>query len=409
VLIVGSILAEETEGAIETAYRIRPGLVPLEEIRKFEELQEARDADSPHYDVVFVDRFNQPLQSYPFNVSERSHHEVEDEEEDLSFFLLLPWPAGTAWIQVVHHQTVLHTLSVSSNPPTVRVLEPNGGEIYDDQLVVRWESSDEDIGVNPFRYLRHTVQYSVDGGATWQALVTNPSGTEFVIDDAFDLAGSETALIRVIVSDGVNTSSDTSDGVFRVTNRQPVAHISRPRDGDRFDPGEQIVLIGNAWDPEDGTLTGNSALWNLRGSDVTRAGKDALLPGLAPGTYRIQLEGVDSDGNRGSDEVVIVVDARGPMQMPGDVNQDGSLDLSDSIALLDNLFIGSERFEFLPCGDGSTGHRANIALLDLNGDSSIDLSDSVFILQFLFQGGPPPLMGGECVEISGCPSAAACN
>ena len=104
-------------------------------------------------------------------------------------------------------------------------------------------------------------------------------------------------------------------------------------------------------------------------------------------------------------ETIVVVVSVGGLQKPGDANQDGKLDLSDAIALLNHLFLGT--FPVLPCGDGTVSDPANKALLDGNGDGTVDLSDAVYGLNFLFLGGPPPVACADetcpCVRIEGCP------
>ena len=100
----------------------------------------------------------------------------------------------------------------------------------------------------------------------------------------------------------------------------------------------------------------------------------------------------------------------GGRQKPGDENQDGKLDISDPVALLNHLFLGTN--PELPCGDHTATDAANKALLDANGDGSIDISDPVSLLNFLFVGGGlPAVCGGDpscaCVSIPGCPENAA--
>lgn len=89
------------------------------------------------------------------------------------------------------------------------------------------------------------------------------------------------------------------------------------------------------------------------------------------------------------------------LQLPGDCNQDGTLDISDGVCLLNFLFLGTVKA--LPCGDTSGGDPANVALLDSNGDGEIGLSDAVRVFGYLFQGSPPPALGVSCLPIAGCP------
>jgi hypothetical protein len=94
---------------------------------------------------------------------------------------------------------------------------------------------------------------------------------------------------------------------------------------------------------------------------------------------------------------------RGGGQLPGDCNQDKTVDLSDMVCLFGYLFTG--RPDGLPCGDQSSEHAANLALIDWNGDLDIDISDGVGGLGFLFQGGPAHARGRQCTAIAGCPTS----
>jgi hypothetical protein len=102
----------------------------------------------------------------------------------------------------------------------------------------------------------------------------------------------------------------------------------------------------------------------------------------------------------------------GGLQLPGDCNQDGSLDLSDAVCALGVLFNGTP--PLFPCGDGGATAPGNIALLDWQPDGSIDLSDAVGILQFLFFSAvahPLAVPGSEtteCVVMSGCAANSNC-
>ena len=87
------------------------------------------------------------------------------------------------------------------------------------------------------------------------------------------------------------------------------------------------------------------------------------------------------------------------LQLPGDVNQDSKLDMTDAIVLLGHLFLGSPTD--LPCADGGLG------LADAAADGKLDMTDAIHVLRYLFLSGSPPGLGTECVPLPGCP--AACN
>jgi hypothetical protein len=106
----------------------------------------------------------------------------------------------------------------------------------------------------------------------------------------------------------------------------------------------------------------------------------------------------------------------GGRQLPGDCNQDGTLDLSDAICLFGFLFTGEgPAASELPCGDPGSPEPddGDVALMDANGDGEVDLSDGVWILGFLFGSCgsppcPPHVLGTACVRIVGCPDNADC-
>jgi CD109 antigen len=62
----------------------------------------------------------------------------------------------------------------------------------------------------------------------------------------------------------------------------------------------------------------------------------------------------------------------------GDLNGDGTVDLSDAVGILGYLFLGETVPTCLDAGD-------------VNDDGSIEITDSILLLNHLFLGGPPPL------------------
>lgn len=88
-------------------------------------------------------------------------------------------------------------------------------------------------------------------------------------------------------------------------------------------------------------------------------------------------------------------------QLTGDVNQDGSFNLSDCLRLVGFLFHGVP--DRLPCESGLTTDIKNLLLFDSNGDFLIDASDVVYNLLYLFVEGPAPKRPVECQELEDCP------
>ena len=109
--------------------------------------------------------------------------------------------------------------------------------------------------------------------------------------------------------------------------------------------------------------------------------------------------GLDASRARGARAAT--EDTEGGIQITGDSNQDGRLDLSDALHLLRYLFLhGAQR---LPCGNGGAEEVPNITLLNFDRDLLIGPSDGLAILNYFFLGGPAPERGLSCARISGCP------
>ncbi|MEM7232857.1 MAG: lamin tail domain-containing protein [Planctomycetota bacterium] len=89
---------------------------------------------------------------------------------------------------------------------------------------------------------------------------------------------------------------------------------------------------------------------------------------------------------------------------PGDLDGDGSVNVSDVVRLLGALFRGEA--DGLPCGSDISS-AGNLAVVDLNADQQADLSDAVVALTFLFQNGDAPAAGLDCVDTAGCEDACS--
>jgi hypothetical protein len=91
----------------------------------------------------------------------------------------------------------------------------------------------------------------------------------------------------------------------------------------------------------------------------------------------------------------------GGLQLPGDLNQDGRLTISDAVALLRH-YAGGADVPF-PCAGGGPDHESNRVLLDSDGDGTVDLTDAIYLLTYLFRSGPAPVRGTTCVFLTDCP------
>ena len=159
--------------------------------------------------------------------------------------------------------------------------------------------------------------------------------------------------------------------------------------------------------PEPGTGQGGEPVCDPRVVRVYYI--DGLVGSGQPVKNRVSYRGIGIHPTLGQSMTEVCPGGAGGGQIPGDMNQDARLDISDAPALLGHMFLGT--FPQLPCtgGDRTTVNPGlgNLSLLDSNGDARIDLSDVVWNLSYLFLGGSEPVLGTVCVRIVECPDACA--
>jgi hypothetical protein len=185
----------------------------------------------------------------------------------------------------------------------VEILSPAGGEAFTESLPISWQGSDADAGDE----LRYAVRYSADDGATWETVATGLAGSSIVVTDTRPLAGSTTARVQVIASDGVNSGQATS-AAFSLAQHPPEVHVSEPADGSRFEPGQTVVMRGLSIDAEDGQITDPGRwAWSSDLAGALGTGPELVVDTLAEGEHLIRLTVTDSQGASGWDEVRVVI------------------------------------------------------------------------------------------------------
>jgi hypothetical protein len=214
---------------------------------------------------------------------------------------VIPWHEATSRVVVRRGPQVLAEREVSSAAPSITVFTPNGGEQLgaEGEVMVSWASEDADG--DPMSYW---VEYSPDEGASWTTLWRNTQETSLTVNLA-NLAPSSRALIRVLASDGINTTADTSDGVFAVASKAPWVGIAEPRPGE-LPGGSGIRFTGFATDYEDGVMTGEALVWESDVDGVLGRG-ETFIGRLTSGRHVVTLTATDRDGMRGSGRIEVIV------------------------------------------------------------------------------------------------------
>ena len=196
------------------------------------------------------------------------------------------------------------------------------------------------------------------------------------------------------------------DGILRAGGEGSQSRSGRPAPAGDFDADgfDDFLVRATFLDADEGLPSLRGVLWLLRGDpepepelELARIGGHGLRLPVDPPSSIYQpppvTGDVDGDGRddflltirRPSLEVgveessrVIVVYGYGSAQfIRGDANLDRRIDLSDAVAILQSLFLGTVG---LPCDDSA----------DVDDRGDLVLTDAVYLLNHLFVGGPAP-------------------
>jgi hypothetical protein len=256
------------------------------------------------YTIQAVDALSNTLASQGFEVSFYLLSDPPELIDPAMFQVAAPFPQGTTAFRILHDGTVLGVVPISPNTPEMTVVYPNGGESWgaNETQTVSWTGSDAD-GDN----LTYTVLYTPDS-IKWITLGTMITTTQLSINTG-QIPGGSSARIEVIATDGINTSSDTSNGVFSVGKKAPKAYILSPEDNTTLPFGASFFLHGYAYDLEDGKLADPVYQWSSDKDGYLGEGK-LILVDLSFGNHIISLIVTDSDGNTSTETIHVFVGNR---------------------------------------------------------------------------------------------------
>lgn len=226
-----------------------------------------------------------------------------------SFGQVVNFIAGTTQVQILDDaENVLTTVAVSSNAPVVNFINtPNLESLAGGAATFSWGATDADGDA-----LTYDLQYSTDGGATFQPVVQDLTDTSIDLD-ASKLAGSNDAVMRVIASDGVNTGYLDSE-IFTVAPNPPQAIILSPGDGATFLYEQTIFLSGMSYDVQDGSVAEFNHEWSDQ-NGILGYGTTLNLSQLPIGEHQITLKATNSWGLTGTDTITIIISDN--LDLPG--------------------------------------------------------------------------------------------
>jgi hypothetical protein len=271
---------------------------PFEVFHSSRELRELPGGTG--YRMAFLDGSGNELASYDF---QPLGMDVKA-DESLAFSLVVPFDPAMKQVILYQGGTLLAERNASPNAPQVTLLSPNHGENWTGMQTITWQAADLDG--DPLTY---TVEYSPDGGQTWTPLNTGLTTPSLRVD--FDtVPGSNNALVRVSASDGMNTTSDASDGTFGVPFKGPQVSIDKPAEGANHLESVPFLLSATAFDWEDGAINNpGSFAWSSNLDGWLGAGPWIVLSSLTPGEHTLTVTVIDSTGSQASASVIVTIEA----------------------------------------------------------------------------------------------------
>jgi len=168
--------------------------------------------NSGNLTILYVNSTGSTIGQTGFDISFYGPHRTPT--DSAGFVFTIPDVEGTAKIVIKNGTQTLAEKIISPNPPEVIVTSPNGGEVFmtGENISVTWEASDPDGDI-----LTYAVSFSTDGGQTWIPLANDLTEKTFSFKVPV-LLDSNSSLIRVSATDGINTAEDSSNLTFIILN-----------------------------------------------------------------------------------------------------------------------------------------------------------------------------------------------
>ena len=293
------------------------------------------DNEPGEYSIELVDVEGQILSVHSFPI-QPGHFDTEDADDlvlaPLDFVQYIPSVEDAVSIRFKKNDDTLATVNRTTAHPTLQILSPNvhGMDCTDNDCQIRWTADDGNGDT-----LYFMVQYATDFGdmeTSWTTLAENLNA-EVLNVTMEDLSGSSAARVRVLATDGFNTTAAVSDPFF-IADKPPRARILESDDIVVTNEGNRRVLQGSASDMEDGLLGPDRLSWHSDLDGPVGTGQWFSTSQLTPGTHQITLKAVDSQGQYGEDTIEIEVIEKLNTQPTADAGPDLSA-LPGGTVLLD--------------------------------------------------------------------------
>lgn len=295
-VLEGIIHADGNSGQLLTGFRLPQGTLDPAMVQSSLNASTTQPANAPYHLRLLGDPRVDPLDDRPVTLMGPG----DGDASTLIFVQAVPDVTGVTRVQLMNGNTVLSEIIGSANAPSLVLGQP----VVDtnaQSLSLSWIAFDADG--DPLLF---SVQFSADGGTNWQSLLVNQPDTGIALSTR-RLAGSSQCVVRVIASDGFNTTLAVTDP-FIIPTHAPEVMISGLADGHQITMGSTAPIMVAAYDAEDGSLPAAGVQWAITGpAALSGQGGAVSLSSLPPGRYNFSAQATDADGNPGSAQAAFTI------------------------------------------------------------------------------------------------------
>jgi len=215
-----------------------------------------------------------------------------------SFIAILPTPREAGTIFLWRGTKALGKWTRSANAPQVKLDAPTRSG---NSVTLSWQASDADKDA-----LSYTVLFSYDGGTSWLTAATDLKESRLTLDTT-NMPGCARCLVRVLTTDGWNTTSADLSSPFTVANKSPSISIASPKNGATLSLDMPLVFSAAAIDMEDGLLDEASVIWRSDKDGELGQGSTVMVPALSAGAHTITVTAKDKAGTQAQQLLKVVV------------------------------------------------------------------------------------------------------
>jgi len=254
------------------------------------------------YSIEAVSADESVLATQNFDISFTDFSNPPIFHERAPFSLLVPFPIGTIRFDIRHSGIKIGSLEVNPGIPSVNITSPSSGDSWStgSEQTIRWDGIADGS-------IYYTVFYTADG-VNFQILGSDLIGNSLVVNTEF-LPGSQTSQIKILATDGINTTEDFSDGFFQVEGKSPLAKVYNPLNNEQIPYGISALLDGTGYDLEDGIISGDNISWSSDKDGFLGTGPNILVD-LSYGCHTLTIKITDSDGYSSQDSINIFVGSK---------------------------------------------------------------------------------------------------